>query len=100
MPDPAALPEELVDGIPDPAALLDDRGQISVANGALASLFAREQCQGRTLLELSPSGGKRPRGRCTAPACARSFACPRRTWWCRRRLRRSPAVACCWSCAT
>ena len=56
IPDPAALLDELVDGIPDPAALLDGRGQISVANSALASLFAREQCEGRTLLELSRSG--------------------------------------------
>ncbi len=54
-PDPAALPQDLVDGIPDPAALLDGKGQIAAANAALGRLFAREQCAGRTLLELSRS---------------------------------------------
>src|SRR5215470_1096778 len=54
-PDPAMIPQDLVDGIPDPAALLDGRGQIAAANAALGKLFAREQCAGRTLLELSRS---------------------------------------------
>ena len=51
----AALPRELMEGIPDPAALLDGKGQILAAKAALARLFAREQCEGRTVLELSRS---------------------------------------------
>ena len=55
LPVPSAIPQEVVDAIPDPAALLDGKGQIAAANAALAHLFARQQCEGRTLLELSRS---------------------------------------------
>jgi two-component system phosphate regulon sensor histidine kinase PhoR len=54
-PDQAFLLREIVDGIPDPAAILDGRGQIAAANAALGTLFSRKQCEGRTLLELSRS---------------------------------------------
>jgi len=54
-PDQAFLLREIVDGVPDPAAILDGRGQIAAANAALGTLFSRKQCEGRTLLELSRS---------------------------------------------
>src|SRR2546428_810233 len=54
-PEHAAPAQELVDGIPDPAALLDPRGQIAAANRGIGALFSRDQCEGRTLLELSRS---------------------------------------------
>jgi two-component system, OmpR family, phosphate regulon sensor histidine kinase PhoR len=54
-PEPVMPAQELVDGIPDPAAFLDAHGQITAANREIGLLFSRDRCEGRTLLELSRS---------------------------------------------
>ena len=48
--------QELVDGIPEGAGVLDSRGRLSVANAALDELFGEGRCLGRTLLEITRSG--------------------------------------------
>lgn len=48
--------QELVDGIPEGAGILDSRGRFSVVNAALGELFGEGRCLGRTLLEITRSG--------------------------------------------
>jgi two-component system, OmpR family, phosphate regulon sensor histidine kinase PhoR len=52
---PPAL-QEIVDGIPDGAGVLDSRGRLVVVNKVLDELFGTGRAQGRTLLELTRSG--------------------------------------------
>ncbi len=53
-PQPGA--QELVDGWPDPAGILDPSGRIAVANTPLSNLFGEGRTLGRTLLEATRSG--------------------------------------------
>jgi two-component system, OmpR family, phosphate regulon sensor histidine kinase PhoR len=46
---------EIVEHLPDPAALLDVRGRVAVANAPLEQLFGSRRAEGRTLLELTRS---------------------------------------------
>jgi two-component system phosphate regulon sensor histidine kinase PhoR len=48
--------QELVDGIPDGAGVLDSRGRLVVVNKALDALVGAGRAQGRTLLEITRSG--------------------------------------------
>jgi two-component system phosphate regulon sensor histidine kinase PhoR len=48
--------QELVNGIPEGAGILDSRGRLSVANAALDELFGEGRCLGRTLIEITRSG--------------------------------------------
>src|SRR5919109_777899 len=48
--------QELVDGIPDGAGVLDSRGRLVVVNKALDVLVGAGRAQGRTLLEITRSG--------------------------------------------
>src|SRR5438270_2577224 len=52
---PPAL-QEIVDGIPDGAGVLDSRGRLVVVNKVLDELVGTGRAQGRTLLELTRSG--------------------------------------------
>jgi two-component system, OmpR family, phosphate regulon sensor histidine kinase PhoR len=52
---PPAL-QEVVDGIPDGAGVLDSRGRLVVVNKVLDELVGTGRAQGRTLLELTRSG--------------------------------------------
>ncbi len=48
-------PQEMVDGIPDPAGILDPRGRFAVVNPALDGLVGTGRALGRTLLEITRS---------------------------------------------
>src|SRR5207248_5753574 len=48
--------QEIVDGIPDGAGVLDSRGRLVVVNKALDELVGAGRAQGRTLLEITRSG--------------------------------------------
>ncbi len=48
-------PQEMVDGIPDPAGILDPRGRFAVVNPALDALVGTGRALGRTLLEITRS---------------------------------------------
>src|SRR5438128_161788 len=52
---PPPGPQEMVDGIPDPAGLLDPRGRLAVVNRALDALVGTGRALGRTLLEITRS---------------------------------------------
>ena len=52
---PPAL-QEVVEGIPDGAGVLDPRGRLVVVNKALDELVGAGRAQGRTLLEITRSG--------------------------------------------
>jgi two-component system phosphate regulon sensor histidine kinase PhoR len=52
---PSVEAREIVDRLPDPAALLDARGRVAAANGPLERLFGSRRAEGRTLLELTRS---------------------------------------------
>ena len=53
-PPPAA--QELVDGIPDAAGLIDSKGKLAAVNPPLSTLFGEGRALGRTLLEATRSG--------------------------------------------
>jgi two-component system, OmpR family, phosphate regulon sensor histidine kinase PhoR len=48
--------QEIVDGIPDGAGVLDSRGRLVIVNKALDELVGAGRAQGRTLLEITRSG--------------------------------------------
>jgi two-component system, OmpR family, phosphate regulon sensor histidine kinase PhoR len=50
---PPPDPQEIVDGIPDPAGILDPRGRLAVVNRPLESLVGAGRALGRTLLEIA-----------------------------------------------
>src|SRR3989440_4134447 len=52
---PPPGPQEMVDGIPDPAGILDPRGRLAVVNRALDALVGTGRAMGRTLLEITRS---------------------------------------------
>ena len=52
---PPPGPQEMVDGIPDPAGILDPRGRLAVVNRALDTLVGTGRAMGRTLLEITRS---------------------------------------------
>src|SRR3989442_13539916 len=52
---PPPGPQEMVDGIPDPAGILDPRGRLAVVNRALDALVGTGRALGRTLLEVTRS---------------------------------------------
>src|SRR5438132_5468939 len=52
---PPPGPQEMVDGIPDPAGLLDPHGRFAVVNRALDELVGTGRALGRTLLEITRS---------------------------------------------
>jgi len=52
---PPPGPQEMVDGIPDPAGILDPRGRLAVVNPALDALVGTGRALGRTLLEVTRS---------------------------------------------
>jgi len=45
--------QEMVDGIPDPAGVLDPRGRLAIVNAALDALVGAGRALGRTLLEIT-----------------------------------------------
>jgi two-component system phosphate regulon sensor histidine kinase PhoR len=50
---PPPDPQEIVDGIPDPAGIFDPRGRLAVVNQSLDSLVGAGRALGRTLLEVA-----------------------------------------------
>jgi len=50
-----SLADALLEGIPDPAGILEEGGRFSAVNGKLESLVGEGRAQGRTLLELGRS---------------------------------------------
>ena len=54
-PPPDSLAPELLEGIPDPAGILEEDGRFSAVNTKLDSFVGEGRARGRTLLELSRS---------------------------------------------
>jgi two-component system, OmpR family, phosphate regulon sensor histidine kinase PhoR len=52
---PPPDPKEIVDGIPDPAGILDPRGRFAVVNKAMDGLVGAGRALGRTVLEITRS---------------------------------------------
>jgi two-component system phosphate regulon sensor histidine kinase PhoR len=54
-PAPDSLASELLEGIPDPAGILEENGRFSAVNAKLESFVGEGRARGRTLLEVSRS---------------------------------------------
>jgi len=52
---PPPDPQEIVEGIPDPAGILDPRGRFAVVNKAMDALVGTGRALGRTVLEITRS---------------------------------------------